>query len=53
VDLENNILPKLKLLREFGFYPSPEAVDEEPDAESCGAHSPKVAPHELATGAEV
>ena len=53
VDLENNILPKLKLLREFGFYPSPEAADEEPDAESCGAHSPKVVPHELATGAEV
>jgi anaerobic magnesium-protoporphyrin IX monomethyl ester cyclase len=55
IDLENNILPKLKLLREFGFYPSPDRDDEEPDAESCGAHSPKVvtAPHELATGAEV
>jgi len=43
IDLENNVLPKLKLLRQFGFYPSP---DEEPgEAESCGAHSPRSAAH--------
>jgi len=56
VDLEKNVLPKLKLLREFGFYPSPDrGAEAEPDAESCGAHSPRVAaaPHELATGAGV
>jgi anaerobic magnesium-protoporphyrin IX monomethyl ester cyclase len=46
VDLENNVKPKLALLRQFGFYPSPEAL---PDAESCGAHSPRIEPQELAT----
>ena len=34
IDLANNILPKLSMLRQFGFYP--EAVEPE----SCGAHSP-------------
>jgi len=47
-DVENNVLPKLELLRQFGFYPSAE-TEEEPDAESCGAHSPRVQPQELAT----
>lgn len=51
-DLANNILPKLAILRQFGFYPAPEGEAPEADAESCGAHSPKVAPHELATGVE-
>jgi len=51
IDLENNVLPKLAQLRQFGFYPTPEG-QEEPDAESCGAHSPRVAPQELATRAE-
>jgi len=39
-DIRNNILPKLEVLSEFGFYPS----DNEPldSTESCGAHSPKV-----------
>ena len=42
-DLKSNVLPKLRLLRQFGSYPSP---DEEPgDAESCGAHSPRSAAH--------
>jgi hypothetical protein len=49
VDVENNVLPKLDLLCEFGFYQFP----DEDGAESCGAHSPKVkmqrAPQELAT----
>ncbi len=47
IDLINNVLPKLKLLRQFGFYPTPQA--EETNAESCGAHSPRVEPQELAT----
>jgi len=49
VDLENNVLPKLKLLRQFGFYAS--ANTEETDAQSCGAHSPRMEPQELATRA--
>jgi len=50
VDLENNVFPKLELLRQFGFYPEPEPV--ETTAESCGAHSPHISPPELATRAE-
>jgi len=46
IDLANNVLPKLNLLRQFGFYPTPE---EQPETESCGAHSPRVQPQELAT----
>ena len=34
IDLANNVLPKLEMLRQFGFYP------EVVDTESCGAHSP-------------
>jgi hypothetical protein len=49
-DLEGNVLPKLKLLQQFGFYPLPEGA-EDPSAESCGAHSPRLAPPELATRA--
>jgi hypothetical protein len=49
VDLAGNILPKLELLRQFGFYPDPEPTDV--SAESCGAHSPRVEPQELATRA--
>ncbi|MGD1000344.1 MAG: radical SAM protein [Candidatus Brocadiia bacterium] len=51
IDLEGNVLPKLRLLREFGFYASPAATPEAEKAESCGAHSPRVQPHELATRA--
>ena len=50
-DLADNVLPKLALLRQFGFYPQSEEL-EEANAESCGAHSPKVAPYELATRSE-
>jgi len=50
IDLVNNVLPKLELLRQFGFYP--EAEPTEPAAESCGAHSPRVKPQELATRVE-
>jgi len=49
IDLKNNVLPKLELLCQFGFYP--EAEPDEASAESCGAHSPRVAPQELATRA--
>jgi anaerobic magnesium-protoporphyrin IX monomethyl ester cyclase len=45
VDVEGNVLPKLDLLCEFGFYQPP----EETGTESCGAHSPQIAPQDLAT----
>jgi radical SAM superfamily enzyme YgiQ (UPF0313 family) len=46
--LEDNVLPKLALLRQFGFYPDPNL--QEANAESCGAHSPHYQPpQELAT----
>ena len=48
IDLEGNVLPKLRLLQQFGFYPLPEGV-EDPAAESCGAHSPRLEPQSLAT----
>ena len=51
IDLAGNVLPKLALLRQFGFYPAPEG-EEEPATESCGAHSPRIEPHELATRTE-
>ncbi|MFO8010144.1 MAG: radical SAM protein [Dehalococcoidia bacterium] len=35
-DLENNIWPKLEILKEFGFYKEFKASD---NTESCGAHS--------------
>lgn len=46
IDLARNVLPKLKLLRQFGFYPEPQPSA---NAESCGAHSPRIEPQELAT----
>jgi len=66
IDLEKNILPKLALLRQFGFYPAPEPAAEPaaegasagssaaggsaaPTSDSCGAHSPRLAPQEIAT----
>ena len=49
IDLVGNVLPKLELLRQFGFYPEPQPA--EPSAESCGAHSPRIEPQELATRA--
>ncbi len=48
-DLENNVLEKLKLLRQFGFYPDPTARQTQADTESCGAHSPRIEPQNLAT----
>lgn len=50
VDLAGNVLPKLALLQQFGFYPEPQPA--EASAESCGAHSPRVEPQELATRVE-
>jgi radical SAM superfamily enzyme YgiQ (UPF0313 family) len=47
IDLEGNVLPKLRLLRQFGFYPDPEPTQT--NAESCGAHSPSRLAPELAT----
>lgn len=43
IDLENNIIPKLELLREFGFYPPLKKMQKKSDTESCGAHSPRIA----------
>jgi anaerobic magnesium-protoporphyrin IX monomethyl ester cyclase len=57
IDLEGNVLPKLRLLRQFGFYPEPEPSQEgqlgqgQGNAESCGAHSPRILGPELATRA--
>lgn len=39
IDLKNNVLPKLELLRQFGFYP--QFASTATDPESCGAHSPR------------
>lgn len=47
IDLEGNVLPKLQMLRQFGFYPEPKPTQTNP--ESCGAHSPRIAPQNLAT----
>ena len=41
VDLEGNVRPKFEILKEFGFYPPDEKQVGE--AESCGAHSPRLA----------
>jgi anaerobic magnesium-protoporphyrin IX monomethyl ester cyclase len=54
MDLENNVLAKLERLRQFGFYPDPDACSEIPaqtgqNKESCGAHSPRIKPQNLAT----
>ncbi|MBI3986552.1 MAG: B12-binding domain-containing radical SAM protein [Lentisphaerae bacterium] len=38
--LEDNVLPKLAVLQEFGFYGRDR--DEVVDTDSCGAHSPRV-----------
>jgi anaerobic magnesium-protoporphyrin IX monomethyl ester cyclase len=52
-DIEGNILPKLELLRQFGFYLQPEQPEPaEPNTESCGAHSPRIAPQEVAARTE-
>ena len=81
VDLAGNVLPKLQLLRQFGFYPEAPTAGKEGVAapqdgavaavensasapgpvlpaiaapvekESCGAHSPRIAPPDLATRA--
>jgi len=40
-DLEHNVLPKLRVLQEMGFYPADSEELELTD--SCGAHSPRVA----------
>ena len=54
IDLAHNVLPKLELMREFGFYPRPEGAAAPDDGtESCGAHSPRITPQELATRADV
>lgn len=40
MNLATNILPKLEILREFGFYARPQSAVE---TGSCGAHSPHLA----------
>jgi len=42
INTQDNIFPKLELLREYGFYPSATQPAKDLDADSCGAHSPKV-----------
>jgi anaerobic magnesium-protoporphyrin IX monomethyl ester cyclase len=60
-DYEGNVLPKLAVLQEFGFYPAPR--DGKKETESCGAHSPRTgrrhrsggaprSPAAIATGAQ-
>ena len=39
-DVAGNILPKLEVLTQFGFYEEMAAQDGE--SESCGAHSAKI-----------
>lgn len=46
MDLQNNILPKLAIMRKFGFYP---LETDTASTESCGAHSPRQVGHEIAT----
>lgn len=46
INLATNVLPKLKLLRQFGFYPREASLEP---AESCGAHSPHPPENSLAT----
>lgn len=44
VGLRTNVRPKLRVLQEMGFYPA-SAEDLAPiTTESCGAHSPRIAP---------
>lgn len=53
MDLKNNVMPKLAVLKKFGFYPGDFEGDEmlTGQTDSCGAHSPKSPlPHEIATG---
>jgi hypothetical protein len=49
INLETNVLPKLQLLQQFGFYPEPKP--EQTNPESCGAHSPRIEPQNLITRA--
>ena len=51
-DLQSNILPKLQLLRQFGFYLDPRQKATREAAESCGAHSPRTGPPDIATRAD-
>ncbi|MFH0825919.1 MAG: hypothetical protein V2B18_24455, partial [Pseudomonadota bacterium] len=51
-DMQGNVLPKLKMLQELGFYAFPaEDQPEAPGTDSCGAHSPRVPRQDLATRA--
>jgi len=55
IELESNVLAKLELLRQFGFCPdlnakSPKTEqDGQAGTDSCGAHSPRIEPQNLAT----
>jgi hypothetical protein len=42
-DVKNNIIPKLDILRQFGFYPTLKDAPKDIEADSCGAHSPRIA----------
>jgi len=50
MNLQENILPKLAVMRKFGFYP----IDTDTEnTESCGAHSPRQVGHEIATSSTI
>ena len=49
MNLASNILPKLEILREFGFYGRPQPHQPVQDGESCGAHSPHLTVRQATT----
>jgi len=48
-DLAGNVFPKLSVLQEFGFYIRDDVsqLATSADADSCGAHSPKMGTAQL------
>jgi hypothetical protein len=56
IDLENNVFPKLALLRKFGFYPERKDTSGEaspaPNGEIAAAPSSRLGPQEIATRAK-
>jgi radical SAM superfamily enzyme YgiQ (UPF0313 family) len=45
IGIDRNILPKFRMLKEHGFYPSREKEVKKTD--SCGAHSPKISSEQV------
>jgi anaerobic magnesium-protoporphyrin IX monomethyl ester cyclase len=45
IDVEHNVLPKYRILQQFGFYPKPGRQElAGSEIECCGAHSPQPLP---------